>query len=291
MKLVSVYFINYYLLNYVSVTQVYEGINYIEADETENEFELEWNDEIDAQEEIYDTLDIDGELEQIQEDTIAIQISQEDYENEDYEHDVEDDKEGERGKDERESEDTSEEEEIENEAFELEIESSKFPRYSCACHKVNRAIVRAFKEHEKVIHDMRKLNTFITSTRRDSELAKAFRAKKCKLRLHNVTRWSSGYLVLETVKKAYERKVFEVVEPELRCPLSLDVINSYLSALKPCFLFTMGQQSNNSTIADVIPGLLRLFSDYKKKKLPNNAQKLAQKIVKFLKIKFEYELN
>jgi len=50
-----------------------------------------------------------------------------------------------------------------------------------------------------------------------------FRNKKCRLRLENLTRWSSAYLLLESVKRALDGGLFDEFEPE-EIPVTLETI-------------------------------------------------------------------
>ena len=63
---------------------------------------------------------------------------------------------------------------------------------------------------------MRKLSKSNSHIRRVVQLNKTFRLKKCRLRLNNSIRWSTLYLVLESVKRAYDRKAFN---SEIFCQL------------------------------------------------------------------------
>ena len=85
-------------------------------------------------------------------------------------------------------------------------------------------------------------------------MSRVFRKKKCRLRLENLTRWSSSYLLLESVKRAYDKNAFSEDDPEKKCPVELDEIEVYLQILKPAYIFSISMQKNNSTIADLIPG-------------------------------------
>ncbi len=63
------------------------------------------------------------------------------------------------------------------------------------------------------------------------------------------------YLILESVLKAYDRGVFDDENEELRCPMEREKVVIYLQILRPLYLQSLAFQSNNSTIADVIPGI------------------------------------
>ena len=84
-------------------------------------------------------------------------------------------------------------------------------------------------------------------------LSRVFRKKKCRLRLENLTRWSSSYLLLESVKKAYDANDFSEIEFEKRCPIELNTVEIYLQILKPVYLLSISFQNNHSYIADTLP--------------------------------------
>ena len=106
------------------------------------------------------------------------------------------------------------------------------------------------ESHKTICNYIRILNNANSSIRRSIALSRTFREKKCRLRLENKTRWSSAYLMLESVKRAYDRGAFSDVE----CPLSLETIELYLQILKPSYLLNIFFQSNHSSISDTIIG-------------------------------------
>jgi hypothetical protein len=91
--------------------------------------------------------------------------------------------------------------------FELNIGSKTIPRFSCASHKLNLVIRRAIARHPDLSRILRTLANSNTHIRKSIELNRVFRKKKCRLRLENLTRWSSAYLMLESVKRAYDRGI------------------------------------------------------------------------------------
>ncbi len=138
----------------------------------------------------------------------------------------------------------------------INLGSDDIPRFSCGCHKLNLAIRKAIKAHKPLVNILSKLNKANAHFRRVCKLSKIFRNKKCRLRLENLTRWSSSYLLLESVKRAYDKNAFSKDDPEKQCPIELDEIELYLQILKPAYIFSISMQKNNSTIADTLPGTL-----------------------------------
>ena len=82
--------------------------------------------------------------------------------------------------------------------------------------------------HHHFSSTMNKLYTANAHVRSCTQLNKVFKDKKCRLRLNNEIRWSNSFLVLESVKKAYYISAFSNTDPELKCPVPLGVIESYL---------------------------------------------------------------
>lgn len=83
--------------------------------------------------------------------------------------------------------------------------SKKLKRYSCACHKLNLVIRASITRSPKIRKIIKLLNKSNTSIRGSIKLCNIFSKKKCRLRCESLTRWSSIYLVLESVKRAYDR--------------------------------------------------------------------------------------
>ena len=128
------------------------------------------------------------------------------------------------------------------------------PRYKCADHKLDLVVKKSIKKHSELSNMITKLNTSNKHFKRVCKLSKIFREKKCRLRLQGKQRWSLVYLILESTKKAHEKKAFDQEDPERCCPISLEKIELYLQILKPLYLLNISLQSNHSTIADTIPG-------------------------------------
>jgi len=72
--------------------------------------------------------------------------------------------------------------------------------------------------------------------RRSINLSNTLSLKKGKLRLANATRWSSAYLMLESVKRAYDRGCYEESNFAQSCPVQLDKLSStFYSLSQPIF--------------------------------------------------------
>ena len=94
------------------------------------------------------------------------------------------------------------------------------PRISCAIHKINLVVKSEIKKHKTIAKHLRILN-FITKIRNTIELNKVFANKKCRFRLENSTRWRSGFLMLERIKKAYSKGLLNLDKQDLNLPVTL----------------------------------------------------------------------
>jgi hypothetical protein len=97
---------------------------------------------------------------------------------------------------------------------------------------------------------MKQINNKIYRIRRSAELNRYFREKKSVLRLVNLTRWTSAFAMLLSVKRAYSNNLFD----DLEFPVRSETIDIYLEIFKHAAFLSLEFQSNHSTIADLIPG-------------------------------------
>ena len=137
------------------------------------------------------------------------------------------------------------------ETLEIIFESNKIPRFCCACHKLNLAIRAAIDLHEPLKKILELLNKVNACIRRSIKLNQMFKDKKCRLRCENQTRWSSAFLLLESVKRAFDKGVFN---SQLECPVEYDQFEIYFIILKNSYETSLKWQQSSSTIGDVLPG-------------------------------------
>jgi hypothetical protein len=101
--------------------------------------------------------------------------------------------------------------------------------------------------------------------------------------------------LLESLKKAYTKGLFDSLEPANKLPVSIDVINSYLKILKPAYLVNIYLQRNSSCIAEVIPPVLKLINNWELLLRQDNVSKSCKIFCKYLidefKRRFNYELE
>jgi hypothetical protein len=117
------------------------------------------------------------------------------------------------------------------------------------CSSQNKYLHPSIAEHQRLRIIVKTLNRSNDNIRTVLQLNKAFANKRSRLRLEKLTRWSSCYFMLESVKRAYDKNIIE--ENDLECPISLQEIELYLQILKPAYEFSIVLQSNESTIGDV----------------------------------------
>ena len=136
----------------------------------------------------------------------------------------------------------------------INLGTDDLPRYQCADHKLDIAVKTAIKMHPEFTKIVQTLNKSNNHFKRVCKLSKIFRNKKCRLRVQGKQRWSLVYLILESTKRALDKKAFDQSDDEKRCPINVEKIETYLQILKPLYLLNISLQSNYSTIGDVLPG-------------------------------------
>ncbi len=174
------------------------------------------------------------------------------------------------------------------ENLQINFGSDDLPRFNCANHKLNIAVRGAISIHHEFTNILKSLNKTNAHIRRSIKLNYAFKQEKCKLRLENLTRWSTSYLMLLSVKKAYMKNMFNDDNP---CSVDLATIEIYLQILKPAYILSQQFQFNHSSIADIIPSIKQLIHTYLQMDLPDSKRSLCNYLITALREKFYYELN
>ncbi len=174
------------------------------------------------------------------------------------------------------------------ESLEINFGTSDLPLFNCACHKLNIAIRKAISRHSFIKDMIKTLNSSNVETKRAISLNKIFADKKCRLRIENLTRWSSTYLMLEAVKRAYDRGAFDEAKP---CPIEKDVVEVYLQILAPAYLVSIGFQSKHSSISDVLIAVRRLKYTLENMNVEREARAFCNILCECIDEKFEYEMN
>ena len=165
--------------------------------------------------------------------------------------------------------------------------TSDLPRFSCSCHKLNIVVRHAIFDHE-LSSILRILSRSNATVRNTISLNRFFKEHNFRLRLENPTRWGSAFLVLESVKRAYDRGAFA---SGLSCPIPLDKIEVYIKVLKPAYELSTTLQLNSSSICDVVPSLIHLMTYWETLVVPEEPKALCYKLIADMKAKFKYELS
>ena len=142
---------------------------------------------------------------------------------------------------------------------------------------------------------LRRISRANAHIRKCVRLSDIFKNLKCRQRCESATRWSWAYLIHLI---AYNRGAFDSNDElsqddanELKCPIEKDKVEIYLQILRPVYLFSLNLQSNHSTIANVIPGLLKVINILETMVLDPRPRLLCSNMIKTLKAKFDFELN
>jgi hypothetical protein len=182
-----------------------------------------------------------------------------------------------------------------NNTLNINLGSSELPRISCANHKLNLCLRTAIAKHKPLNINIRILNSYVNRIKRSIRLNDIFVNAKCRLRLENTTRWGSTFLMLERLKKAHQKGIFNNIDVTNKLPVSIEFINSYLKILKSAYLVNVYFQRDSSTIGEVIPAILKLINDWeviiKKEKVSSSSKKFCGLLIEECKRRFNYELK
>ncbi len=95
--------------------------------------------------------------------------------------------------------------------------------------------------------------------------------------------------MLESVKKAFDRNAFQ--EANVHLPVQISTIETYLQILLQSYLTNVGMQTNSSSIADVIPSVIRMIYVWEYMDLNQDSRLFCNYLLQCLKGKFNFELN
>jgi hypothetical protein len=99
------------------------------------------------------------------------------------------------------------------------------------------------------------------------------------------------YRVFYAADSAYEKGAFGDDDNQLQCPLEREKIQIYLQILQPLYRCCLSFQKSDSTIADIIPNVLKCINLLESLDLRPTYKLLCTKLVASLKDYFDYELN
>ncbi|CAF0789124.1 unnamed protein product [Brachionus calyciflorus] len=174
------------------------------------------------------------------------------------------------------------------EPIDFDESSDKISLFSCACHKNNIAVRLAIKNCKVFSNILSSLSSYAAKNKNSINTCKFFIKKKARLRIENTTRWSSSFLMLESFQKAILRDAFPRDKP---CPVSLEIIETYLQILLPAFQMNLIIKKSKSTTADIFPTLNIILSKWNRMNVEGNYRVLCNNLISAFKHKFKDELN
>ena len=179
------------------------------------------------------------------------------------------------------------------ETLDIVLGSDKLPRFSCAAHKTNISVRAAIKQHSQFSKILKELSKFCGLSHRSINIANYHSKNKTRLRCDNKTRWNSSFMMLLSIKRAYEKKTFD---ENYKCPYTLEVVEKYIQVLQPAYRYSLFMQQTDAPIGDVLPALLIMLQELEKLKINGTAvsgsfKSLRDLLVKSFRKKFNYELN
>lgn len=164
--------------------------------------------------------------------------------------------------------------------------TNNLARYSCACHKNNKATRAAIKNDKGISSDLKSLSKFSGRAKKSIYQSIALNENNCRLITENKTRWSSSLLMLVSIKKAQSRNaLYETL------PVSIEKVDIYIQIFKPVYLFNIYLQRSNSSIAEIGPGILNILNKWTRMVVPDEYHGLISSPMEFHVYKFDYELN
>lgn len=138
--------------------------------------------------------------------------------------------------------------------LDLEIGDKRIPRFCCACHKIHNVIQAATTQHQEFSNILQEINTASKRIRNCIVVNAPFRYKKCRLRCLNVTRWSSAFMMLEAVLRAFNKKMLSNEALSENCfPIPLKTVEIYYQVLIEAHESSLDFQKMGASIGYVIP--------------------------------------
>ena len=95
--------------------------------------------------------------------------------------------------------------------------------------------------------------------------------------------------MLESVKRAYDKGIFD--DSKNKCAYDLKSIETYYQILLPAYRVSLSFQKNSTSIAEVLPYILKLVDIWKKLDVSHEPKRFCKLLKACLKNKFDYELN
>ena len=82
-----------------------------------------------------------------------------------------------------------------------------------------------------------------------------------------------------------------VLTKDFQCPVAIEDIEEYIQILMPAYQLNLGLQGSNSSIGDVLPGIMRLRQLWSHMEVIGEKKELIYFLLHFLQKKFSYEFK
>ena len=155
---------------------------------------------------------------------------------------------------------------------------------------MNLAIRKAIELCPKFSDILTLLSKWIRDVKKNIALARIHRSKNSIIKRQQLTRWSSSFIMLASILKAFKNKVFS---NDHSCPVPIDKIKEYFLILAPCYIFTNDMQFKDSNISLVVPSIITIIYDNLDRMILNDQDqsKFRDTFISALLKRFEFELN
>ncbi len=96
------------------------------------------------------------------------------------------------------------------------------------------------------------------------------------------------YLLLESVKRAYDRGEFNQTDFDLACPVELEEVELYLQILAPAYFVSIGFQYSHSSLCYVLVAIKELRSNWETMDADEHGKELCKILIECLVKKFDF---
>ena len=159
------------------------------------------------------------------------------------------------------------------------IGSAQIPRFACSAHNLNLMIRSSISEQKYLESIIKQLNSLSSSIRNSISESQRFRELKCRPKIECKTRWSSEFLLLLSIKKAYDLNAIT----DSTLPVPIESIEKYIQILKKGYEVSISFQSNECSIADVVPNISYLIYHWGHLEVTGEHKELCLFLVHYLK--------
>ncbi len=176
------------------------------------------------------------------------------------------------------------------ENLDLEVGGNKVAGKNCALHKSNCAVRKSIRDSSFVSELFKEISNFVGKTKKTNRLAELHGDNKCKLTVRNHTRFTSSFMMLYTVVKANNKRIFN---DNHKPPIEISLIEKYSQILLPVFIFMNEIQANHTNISHVVPSVLFLVYGALDRMVLDDKDQLTfrDSLIENHLSKFNYELS